>query len=47
MAIAALSGWTREQKGAVAAAYLGWMLDAFDFSQVPAPPLILPLRSCS
>lgn len=31
MAIAALSGWTKEQKGAVAAAYLGWMLDAFDF----------------
>jgi len=31
MAIAALSGWTREQKSAVAAAYLGWMLDAFDF----------------
>src|SRR3954468_21863828 len=31
MAIAALSGWTREQKGAVVAAYLGWMLDAFDF----------------
>ena len=31
MAIQALSGWTREQKGAVVAAYLGWMLDAFDF----------------
>jgi MFS family permease len=31
MAIAALSGWTREQKSVVAAAYLGWMLDAFDF----------------
>ena len=23
------------------------MLDMFDFSQVPAPPLILPLRTCS
>ena len=31
MAIAVLSGWTREQKSAVLAAYLGWMLDAFDF----------------
>ena len=31
MAIASLSGWTREQKSAVLAAYLGWMLDAFDF----------------
>src|SRR5262249_13446069 len=31
MAIAALSGWTKEQKNVVAAAYLGWMLDAFDF----------------
>ncbi len=31
MAIEALSGWTREQKSVVAAAYLGWMLDAFDF----------------
>ncbi len=31
MAIAALAGWTREQKSVVAAAYLGWMLDAFDF----------------
>jgi MFS family permease len=31
MAIAALSGWTKEQKSVVAAAYLGWMLDAFDF----------------
>ncbi len=27
----ALSGWTKEQKSVVAAAYLGWMLDAFDF----------------
>jgi putative sialic acid transporter len=31
MAIEALSGWTKEQKSVVAAAYLGWMLDAFDF----------------
>jgi len=31
MAIAALSGWTREQKSVVVAAYLGWTLDAFDF----------------
>ena len=31
MALEALSGWTREQKSVVAAAYLGWMLDAFDF----------------
>jgi len=31
MALAALSGWTKEQKSVVAAAYLGWMLDAFDF----------------
>jgi MFS family permease len=27
----ALSGWTKEQKSVVAAAFLGWMLDAFDF----------------
>ena len=27
----ALKGWTRTQKHAVAAAYLGWTLDAFDF----------------
>jgi MFS transporter, SHS family, lactate transporter len=31
MAIAALSGWTSEQKHVVAASYLGWTLDAFDF----------------
>jgi putative sialic acid transporter len=31
MATEALSGWTKEQKSVVAAAYLGWMLDAFDF----------------
>jgi MFS transporter, SHS family, lactate transporter len=31
MAIEALSGWTREQKSVVVAAYLGWTLDAFDF----------------
>jgi hypothetical protein len=23
------------------------LLDTFDFSQPPAPPLILPLRNCS
>jgi SHS family lactate transporter-like MFS transporter len=27
----ALSGWTKEQRNVVVAAYLGWMLDAFDF----------------
>lgn len=31
MPIAALKGWTREQKHAVAASYLGWTLDAFDY----------------
>jgi putative sialic acid transporter len=31
MAIEALSGWTKEQRNVVLAAYLGWMLDAFDF----------------
>jgi SHS family lactate transporter-like MFS transporter len=31
MRIAALSGWTNEQKHAVAATFLGWTLDAFDF----------------
>src|SRR5665213_4597096 len=31
MAIAALSGWTSEQKHVVAASFLGWSLDAFDF----------------
>jgi putative sialic acid transporter len=31
MAIEAQAGWTREQKSVVAAAFLGWMLDAFDF----------------
>ncbi|MDE2471533.1 MAG: MFS transporter [Bradyrhizobium sp.] len=31
MAIAALSGWTNEQKHVVAASFLGWSLDAFDF----------------
>lgn len=31
MALEALQGWTREQKSVVAAAFLGWMLDAFDF----------------
>lgn len=31
MPLAALKGWTREQKHVVAASYLGWMLDAFDF----------------
>jgi SHS family lactate transporter-like MFS transporter len=29
--IAALSGWTSEQKHVVAASFLGWTLDAFDF----------------
>src|SRR6201998_1157382 len=31
MAIAALSGWTSEQKHVVTASFLGWSLDAFDF----------------
>src|SRR6202140_5049395 len=31
MRIAALSGWTSEQKHVVAATFLGWTLDAFDF----------------
>ncbi len=31
MAIAALSGWTRDQKHVVVASFLGWALDAFDF----------------
>ena len=31
MPIEALSGWTKEQRNVVVAAYLGWMLDAFDF----------------
>jgi len=31
MAIAALSGWTSEQRHVVAASFLGWSLDAFDF----------------
>jgi SHS family lactate transporter-like MFS transporter len=31
MRIAALSGWTNEQKHVLAATFLGWTLDAFDF----------------
>ena len=31
MRIEALSGWTTEQKHVVAATFLGWTLDAFDF----------------
>src|SRR5580693_8141101 len=31
MAFAALSGWNSEQKHVVAATFLGWTLDAFDF----------------
>src|SRR5450432_2389573 len=31
MPISALSGWTSEQKHVVAASFLGWSLDAFDF----------------
>jgi len=31
MHIAALSGWTNQQKHVVAATFLGWTLDAFDF----------------
>jgi len=31
MAFAALKGWTTEQKHVVAASFIGWTLDAFDF----------------
>jgi MFS transporter, SHS family, lactate transporter len=31
MRIAALSGWTSQQRNVVIASFLGWMLDAFDF----------------
>jgi len=31
MIVSALKGWTRQQKHVVAASYLGWTLDAFDF----------------
>ncbi len=31
MQIAALQGWTRQQKNVVVASFLGWTLDAFDF----------------
>src|SRR5580700_9729941 len=31
MPIAALQGWTSEQRHVVAATFLGWTLDAFDF----------------
>ena len=31
MTLGALRGWTSEQKHVVAASFLGWMLDAFDF----------------
>jgi MFS transporter, SHS family, lactate transporter len=31
MVLNALKGWTKEQKHVVAASYLGWTLDAFDF----------------
>jgi SHS family lactate transporter-like MFS transporter len=31
MRIEALSGWTSEQRHVVAATFLGWTLDAFDF----------------
>ena len=31
MTTSVLSGWTREQKHVVAASFLGWTLDAFDF----------------
>jgi len=32
MVIAAVSGWTSEQKHVVAASFLGWSLDAVDSS---------------
>ena len=31
MRVAALCGWTSEQKHVVAASFLGWSLDAFSF----------------
>src|ERR1700728_5333381 len=31
MRVAALRGWTSEQRHVVAASFLGWTLDAFDF----------------
>jgi hypothetical protein len=31
MRIAALNGWTSEQRNVVIASFLGWTLDAFDF----------------
>jgi hypothetical protein len=31
MRIAALIGWTTEQRSVVVASFLGWTLDAFDF----------------
>jgi MFS transporter, SHS family, lactate transporter len=31
MKIAALSGWTKDQRNVVVASFLGWTLDAFDF----------------
>src|SRR5215469_18533688 len=31
MRIAALSGWTHQQRSVVVATFLGWTLDAFDF----------------
>src|ERR1700745_483363 len=31
MRIAALSGWTNQQRSVVVASFLGWTLDAFDF----------------
>ena len=31
MRVVALSGWTTGQKHVVAASFLGWSLDAFDF----------------
>ena len=31
MPVAALKGWTRQQKHVVAASFLGWTLDAFDY----------------
>jgi len=31
MHVAALSGWTSQQRHVVAASFLGWTVDAFDF----------------
>jgi hypothetical protein len=41
MAIAALSGWTSEQKHVVAASFLGWSLDACERAIFVQPKLCI------